>query len=159
EPLILLHGGLGSTDMFADILPALSRTRQVVAIDLQGHGRTADIERPLTFDALADDIAGVMKHLKIDRADVMGYSLGGGVPLRIAVRHAAAVRKLALVSIAFRRDGWYPEVLAAMSQIGPQAAEPLKQSPMYQVYARVAPKLSDWPVLVTKMGELLRVEF
>ena len=94
EPLILLHGGLGATEMFGEVLPLLSKTRRVIAVDLQAHGRTADIDRPMTFEAMADDIAALMKHLEIERADVMGYSLGGGVALRTAIQHPDVVRKL-----------------------------------------------------------------
>lgn len=159
EPLILLHGGLGATEMFAGILPSLSAARQVIAVDLQAHGRTADIDRPLSFAAMADDIAALLKHLGIEKADVMGYSLGGGVALHIAFRHPGAVRKLVVVSTAFKSDGWYPEILAGMSQVGAAAAEPMKQTPMYQVYARVAPKPADWPVLLTKIGGLLRKDY
>jgi pimeloyl-ACP methyl ester carboxylesterase len=158
-PLVLLHGGLGSTDMFAEILPLLSSGRQVIAVDLQAHGRTADIDRPLSFEAMADDIAGLLKHLKIAKADVMGYSLGAGVALRTAVQHPDVVRKLVLVSTAFKRDGWYPEIVAGMSQMGPAAAEPMKQTPMYQLYARVAPRPADWPVLIIKIGDLLRKDY
>jgi pimeloyl-ACP methyl ester carboxylesterase len=159
EPLILLHGGVGATEMFAEILPLLSSTRQVIAADLQAHGRTADIDRPLSMEAMADDIAALIKYLKIEKADVMGYSLGGGVALRTAVQHPELVRKLVVVSTAFRRDGWYPEIVAGMSQMGPQAAEPMKQTPMYPLYARIAPKPADWPVLLTKLGELLRKDY
>src|SRR5882762_11384378 len=140
EPLILLHGGLGATEMFGEILPLLSNTRQVIAVDLQAHGRTADIDRPLSFEAMASDIAALIKHLGIEKADVMGYSLGGGVALRVAVQHPEAVRKLVLVSIAYKRDGWYPEILAGMAQVGAASAEPMKKTPMYQMYARIAPK-------------------
>lgn len=159
EPLVLLHGGLGSTDMFAPIIPSLSNCHQVIAVDLQGHGRTADIERPLSIEALADDVAALLKYLGIERADIMGYSLGGGVALRIAVQHPNVVGKLVLVSAAFKRDGWYPEIQAGMSQIGPAAAEPMKQTPMHKMYATVAPRPGDWPVLLTKMGELLRKDY
>jgi len=159
EPLILLHGGVGATEMFNPILPLLSNTRRVIAVDLQAHGRTADIDRPLTMEAMADDIAALIKHLGIEKADVMGYSLGGGVALRTAIQHPGAVRKLVVVSTAFKRDGWYPEIVAGMAQMGPGAAEPMKQTPMYQMYARIAPKPEDWPVLLTKLGELLRKDY
>ena len=159
EPLVLLHGGLGATEMFVEILPLLSKTRRVIAVDLQAHGRTADIDRPLSFEALADDIAALIKHLGIEKADVMGYSLGGGVALRTAVRHPDAVKKLVLVSTAFKRDGWYPEIVAGMAQMGAAAAEPMKQTPMYHLYARVASKPEDWPVLLTKIGELVRKDY
>ena len=159
EPLILLHGGVGATGMFDVILPSLSNTRRVIAVDLQAHGRTADIDRPLTFEAMADDIAALIKYLGIERADVMGYSLGGGVALRTAVRHPDLVRKLVLVAAAFKRDGWYPEIQAGMAQMGAAAAEPMKQTPMYELYSRVAPRPEDWPVLLTKLGELVNKDY
>jgi pimeloyl-ACP methyl ester carboxylesterase len=87
KPLILLHGGLGANEMFDEVMPALSKGRQVIAVDLQAHGRTGDIDRPLSYDATADDIAALIKHLGIKKADVMGYSVGGGIALRTAVRH------------------------------------------------------------------------
>src|SRR5258708_32053357 len=84
EPLVLLHGGVGAIGMFGPVLTALAEHRQVVAVDLQAHGRTADIDRPLRYELMADDIAGLTRHLGLERADVMGYSLGGGVALRAA---------------------------------------------------------------------------
>src|SRR3989449_6552836 len=84
KPLVLLHGGLGAIEMFGPNLPALAKGRQLIAVDLQGHGRTADIDRPLSVELMADDIAALIKHLKLERADVMGYSLGGGVALQLA---------------------------------------------------------------------------
>jgi pimeloyl-ACP methyl ester carboxylesterase len=159
EPLILIHGGVGATEMFSNIMPTLSSHRRVIAVDLQAHGRTADIDRPLSFEAMAGDVAGLIKYLGIEKADIMGYSMGGGVALRIAVQHPELVRKLVLVSVACRRDGWYPEIVAGMAQMGPAAAEPMKQTPMYQLYARVAPRPADWPVLITKLGDLLRRDY
>jgi pimeloyl-ACP methyl ester carboxylesterase len=159
EPLILLHGGLGATEMFGEVVPLLAKSRRVIAVDLQAHGRTADIDRPMSFEAMADDIAALIKHLGIEKADVMGYSLGGGVALRVAIQHPDAVKKLVLVSIAFKRDGWYPEILAGMAQVSAASAEPMKQTPMYQMYARIAPKPADWPVLLTKTGDLLRKDY
>jgi pimeloyl-ACP methyl ester carboxylesterase len=159
EPLILLHGGLGASEMFAQILPALSSGRQVIAADLQAHGRTADIDRPLSMEAMADDVGALIRYLKIEKADVMGYSVGGGVALQTAVRHPDLVRKLVVVSAAFKRDGWYPEIVAGMAQVSAAAAEPMKQTPMSQLYARIAPKPADWPMLLTKTGELLRKDY
>jgi pimeloyl-ACP methyl ester carboxylesterase len=89
----------------------------------------------------------------------MGYSLGGGVALRTAIQHPESVRKLVLVSTPFRRDGWYPEVRAGMEQMGPHAAEPMKQTPMYELYSAIAPRVEDWPVLLTKQGELLSQDY
>jgi pimeloyl-ACP methyl ester carboxylesterase len=159
EPLILLHGGLGAIQMFGEVLPSLAQNRRVVAVDLQAHGRTADIDRPLSFELMAGDIVALIKHFEIEEADVMGYSLGGGVALRTAILHPEVVRKLVLVSTPFKRDGWYPEILAGMGQMGSQIAEPMKQTPMYQQYASIAPKPEDWPVLLTKLGELLRQDY
>jgi pimeloyl-ACP methyl ester carboxylesterase len=159
QPLILLHGGVGATEMFSPIMPSLSKTRQVIAVDLQAHGRTADVDRPLRCETMADDIAALIKYLGIEKADVMGYSLGGGVALRTAIQHPGVVSKLVAVSTTFKRDGWYPEIVAAMSQMGPGAAEPMKQSPLYQMYARIAPKPADWPVLLTKLGDLLHQDY
>jgi pimeloyl-ACP methyl ester carboxylesterase len=159
EPLILLHGGLQATEMLGGILPALSHNRQVIAVDLQAHGRTTDIDRPLSYEAMADDIAALMKHLGISKADVMGYSLGGGVALRSAIQYSDIVRKLVVVSTVFRHDGWYPAVLAAMAQMGAGSAEMMKPSPIYQTYARIAPRPADWPVLLAKIGDLLRKDY
>ena len=155
RPLILLHGGVGAIEVFGEVLPLLAEGRRVIAVDLQAHGRTADIDRPLSFELMADDIAALIKHLGLEKADLMGYSLGGGVALQTAIRHPEVVRKLVVVSTPFKKDGWYPEILAAMGQMGPEAAEPMKQTPMYQVYASVAPNPEDWPVLLTKLGQLL----
>ncbi|HZW04603.1 MAG TPA: alpha/beta hydrolase [Anaerolineaceae bacterium] len=158
-PLILLHGGLGQVAMFSEVLPLLARTRQVIGVDLQGHGRTADIDRPLRFEFMADDVAALIGHLGLEQADLAGYSLGGGVALQTAVRHPDVVRKLVLISTPFRRSGWFPEVLEGMDQMVPEAAEVMKPSPIYQAYAAVAPRPEDFPRLVGKLGELLREDY
>lgn len=159
KPLILLHGGLGAIEMFAQILPWLRAGRHVIGVDLQGHGRTADIDRPITYEAMADDIAGLIKHLGFDQVDIMGYSLGAGTALQTAIRHPALIRRLVYISSAYKREGWYPEVLDAMSQLGPAAAEGMKPSPIYELYARLAPRPEDWPALVGKVGDLLRQQY
>lgn len=159
RPLVLLHGGAGATEMFNAILPSLSRNREVILADLQCHGRTADIDRPLRYEYLADDVVALVKYLNLEKVDLMGYSLGGGVSLRAAIQHPETVNRLVLVSTTFSRDGWYPEVREAMSQGGPEAAEAMKQTPMYQMYSRIAPKPSDWPVMFTKLGDMLRREY
>jgi pimeloyl-ACP methyl ester carboxylesterase len=159
RPLILLHGGLGALEMFGPNLAALAKGRQVIAIDLQGHGRTADIDRPLSVALMADDIAALIKHLRLDSADVMGYSLGGGVALLTAIRHPEVVRKLVVVSTPFKRSGFYPEILAQQGQVGAAAAEAMKQTPMYQLYAALAPRPEDWPRLLDKIGEAMKQDF
>jgi pimeloyl-ACP methyl ester carboxylesterase len=159
KPLVLLHGGLGAIEMFGPNLPALARGRQVVAVDLQGHGRTADIDRPLSVELMGDDIAALIKHLELERPDLMGYSLGGGVALQTAIRHPEVVGKLVVVSAVFRRSGYYPEILAQQAQVGAAAAEAMKQTPMYQLYSRIAPRPEDWPRLLGKIGELMKRDF
>lgn len=158
-PLVLLHGGLGAIEMMSAALAALAEKRQVIAVDLQAHGRTANIDRPLSHEHMADDIAGLLAHLQIERADVMGYSLGGGVALQTAFRHPQLVRKLVVVSVPARRSAWYDEVRAAMEHVGPGLADMMKQAPMYQLYAKVAPRPQDFPVLLAKTGELIRRDY
>ncbi|MET7935049.1 alpha/beta hydrolase [Streptomyces sp. NPDC005322] len=159
DPLVLLHGGFGAGEMFAPLLPGLAEGRRVILVDLQAHGRTADIDRPLRLESMADDIAALLKHLGLARADVLGYSMGAGVALRTAIQHPDLVRRLVVVSMPARRDGWFPEVTAQMDQMGPAAAEPMKQSPMYEVYARLAPRPEDWPVLVGKSTEMIQRDY
>jgi pimeloyl-ACP methyl ester carboxylesterase len=159
RPLILLHGGLGAIEMFGPNLAELARSRQVIAVDLQGHGRTADIDRPLSVELMADDIAALIKHLRLERPDIMGYSLGGGVALQTAIRHPEVVGKLVVVSTPFRRNGFYPEILTQQAQVGPAAAEAMKQTPMYQLYASIAPRPEDWPKLLGKIGEAMKKDF
>jgi pimeloyl-ACP methyl ester carboxylesterase len=156
RPLVLLHGGAGTIEMWGRALDLLSENRRVVAAELQGHGRTADIDRLLRYEWMADDVAALMEHLHLGKADVMGYSLGGGVALRTAIQHPEVVGKLVLVSTPFKRQGWYPEVLAGMGQgARPESAEALKKTPMYEAYSRVAPSVDDWPVLMSKLAEML----
>ncbi|WP_282692846.1 alpha/beta hydrolase [Streptomyces sp. CC208A] len=159
EPLILLHGGLGAGEMFAPLVPALSEHRRVILVDLQGHGRTADVDRPLRPELMADDIAALIKHLGAEQADLLGYSMGAGVALRVAVQHPRVVRRLVVVSMPCRRDGWHPEVVAAMDRTSAQAAVMMKQSPAYEAYSRLAPRPQDWPVLVGKTAELVQRDY
>lgn len=158
-PLILLHGGLGAIEMFGPNLPALAKGRQVIAVDLQGHGRTADIDRPFSLALMADDIAALVKHLGIARADVMGYSLGGGVALQTAIRHPELVHRLVVVSTPFRRSAFYPDILAQQGQVTAAAAEGMKQTPMYQLYSRVAPRPQDWARLLGKIGAFMQQDY
>jgi pimeloyl-ACP methyl ester carboxylesterase len=158
-PLVLLHGGFAAGEMFGPILPALAKDRRVVLADLQAHGHTADIVRPLRFESMAGDIAALIRHLGLASADVMGYSFGAAVALRTAMQHPAVVRRLVVVSEPCKLDGWYPENAAAMGQLGPEFVEPMMQSPLYESYARNAPRVADFPVLVTKMGQLLGQDY
>jgi pimeloyl-ACP methyl ester carboxylesterase len=159
RPLVLLHGGLGAIEMFGPLLPALAEGRRVIAVDLQGHGRTADIDRPLDAELMADDVAALIRHLKLERPDVMGFSLGAGVALLAAARHPEAVGRIVAVSAILRRSAFYPEILAQQGQVNAQMAEAMKQTPMYQLYASVAPRPQDWPRLLDKIGEAMRAEY
>ena len=159
KPLILLHGGLGALEMFGPNLAALGEGREIIAVDLQGHGRTADIDRPLSVDLMADDIAALIRHLKLERPDIMGFSLGGGVALQTAIRHPDVVGKLVIVSTPFRRNGFYPDILAQQAQVSAEVAEAMKQTPMYQLYASIAPRPQDFPRLLGKIGEAMKKDF
>ncbi|MDM4720172.1 alpha/beta fold hydrolase [Micromonospora sp. WMMA1363] len=159
RPLVLLHGGFGSTAAFAPLLPALTARRRVIAVDLQGHGRTADVDRPLRYESMADDVAALIVRLGLTAVDILGYSLGGGVALRTAIQHPGLVRRLVVVSAPCRRSGWYPEVLAAMAGQDETYGEHMRASPAYQHHVRVAPQPADWSRLWAKSGELLRREY
>lgn len=113
----------------------------------------------MRFEAMADDIAALIKELKLERAAIMGFSLGGAVALRTAIQHPELVERLVLVSTVFKRGGWYPEMTAAMDAMGPEMAERLKQSPMYEAYSRIAPHTEDWPVLVKQLTTALKIEY
>lgn len=156
DPLLLLHGGLGSTDMFAPIMPMLSRDRQVIAVDLQGHGRTTLGDRPIDLEAIGNDLAMLLKQIGYDQVDVLGYSFGGGAGFRLAVQHPEMVRRLALVSAGFAQNGFFPEMLQMQAQVDAEMAEAMKDTPMYQGYMAVAPNPEDFPRLLDRMGEYMR---
>lgn len=151
EPLLLLHGAYMSTDTFGPLLPGLAATRRVVVPDLQAHGRTTDADRPLTYEALADDAAALLAHLDIAHADVVGYSLGAGVALQLAIRHPDAVRRLVSLSGSYRHDGMQPELLEMIPTITP---EMFAGSPFEAAYAEIAPDPGNFPVLVEKLKTL-----
>jgi pimeloyl-ACP methyl ester carboxylesterase len=159
RPLILLHGGLGSGEMFGPILPALAANHQVIAVDLQGHGRTADIDRPFDLRAMGDDIAALIKHLRLDKPDLLGYSLGGGVAFQTAVRHPELIRRLVMVSANIRRSAIYPEMLGQQGQVSAAAAEFMKDTPMYKLYQQVAPRPQDFGRLLDKIGQFMSKDF
>jgi len=149
-----LHGGVVGISMFGGNVDSLAKTRKVIAVELQGHAHTADIDRPMTYEAMADDIATLVKHLELSQVDLMGYSLGGGVALQTVIRHPGIIRKLIVVSAACKRSGMFPEVLAAMEQMGPGAGEMMKQSPLGKMYPGV-----NWATLFTKLGKLLSTDY
>jgi pimeloyl-ACP methyl ester carboxylesterase len=158
-PLILLHGGLGSGDMFGPTVATLAERHTVILPDLQGHGRTADIDRPLDIRLMADDIAALIDHLGLDRPDVAGYSLGGGVAIQLAIRHPEKVGRLVAASAAIRRDATYADILAQQEQVRGTAAEFMKDTPMWELYSRVAPRPDDFPRLLDKIGAAMAQDF
>lgn len=152
QPLVLLHGAYSAIGTsFGKLLPTLAKNRQVIAVELQGHGRTADINRPITYEQMADDVAALLRHLKIDRADIFGYSMGGGVALQISIRHPELVRKLVVASASYNSEGVYPEVWAMISTITPEIFE---GSPFKSEYDSLAPNPQHWPKLVEKLKKL-----
>jgi pimeloyl-ACP methyl ester carboxylesterase len=159
RPLILLHGGLGSGEMFGPVLPALTDHHQVIAVDLQGHGRTADVDRPLDVRLMADDIAALIDHLGLDKPDLVGYSLGGGVSLQTAAKYPAKVGRLVAASANVRTDAIYPEMRVQQGQVSAAAAEFMKDTPMYELYQRVAPRPEDFPRLLDKIGAAMAIDF
>jgi pimeloyl-ACP methyl ester carboxylesterase len=159
RPLILLHGGLGSGEMFGPILPTLAANHNVILVDLQGHGRTADIDRPISVELMADDIAALIRHLGLGKPDVFGYSLGGGVAFFAVAKYPELVGKAVIVSANIRRSAIYPEMLAQQEQVGPEAAEFMKETPMYELYQRVAPRPEDFPKLLGKIGQAMSKHF
>jgi pimeloyl-ACP methyl ester carboxylesterase len=156
EPLLLLHGGLGSIDMFGPLLPQLAAGRQVIAVDLHGHGRTQLGNRKIDLVDIGDDLAVVLDALGYEQVDALGYSFGAGAAFRLAAQHPGKVRRLVLVSGGFAQDGFYPEMLPMQAGVGAGMAEAMKDTPMYQSYAAVAPDVSEFPRLLDAMGELMR---
>ncbi len=150
RPLIMLHGGFGSFDMFATLSPTLAQKHQVIGVDLYGHGRTALTDRPLSFEHLANDIAGLIQHLGLEKVDLLGYSLGAAVALQTAIRHPERVNKLVVISIPFKRAGWHPEIQTGMASIVPEG---FIGTPIYDAYMSVAPKPEDFSRFVATMRE------
>jgi pimeloyl-ACP methyl ester carboxylesterase len=156
-PIILTHGGYGLTSMYADLADRLAEDRQVVAIELQGHGHSPDIARPFRWEDFGDDIAGVIGHLGLSPADLLGHSLGGGASMRCAIQHPQLVRKLIMLSAPHRRDAWFPEILAGFDQMTSATLfDRLRQSPLYEGFLKVAPDSESFSSLIDKTGELLR---
>jgi pimeloyl-ACP methyl ester carboxylesterase len=158
DPLILLHGGFGSLEDFDGVREALGAGRRLVLVDLQGHGRTADRDRPLRMETLADDVAGLIGQLG-GTADVLGYSFGGAVALRLALQHPERVRNLVVVSVAAKRTGNFPEVVAAFDQMDAGFAQILRQTPRWTLYERVAPDPGAFDTVVATAVELLHGDY
>lgn len=152
QPLVLLHGAFSAIGTsFGRVLPLLAKTRQVIAFELQAHGRTADIDRTMTMEAMADDVAAALEQLEIERADILGYSLGGGVALHLAIRHPEAVRKLVLISTSYTLDGIHPGLMDGLGEMKP---EMMFGSPWHDEYMRIAPRPEDFNRLFEKKTQM-----
>jgi pimeloyl-ACP methyl ester carboxylesterase len=147
EPLVLLHGAFGAIDLWGPILTTLAATNQVIAVEFQGHGHTADIDRPFSFEQWADDVAALLDHLAIAQADIVGYSMGAMTGLQLAIRHPALVRKLVAISANYSTDGYYPELLVGLEMMTPDI---FVGTPEEAAYLRHAPNPEDFPALVEK---------
>jgi pimeloyl-ACP methyl ester carboxylesterase len=152
QPLVLLHGAFSAIGTsFGQVLPGLAQGRQVVAVELQGHGRTADIDRPLTLEGMADDVAAAIDQLGIQPADILGYSVGAAVALQLVIRHPEAVRKLVLASVTYTLDGVHPGLMEGLGEMTP---EMMHGSPWHDEYVRIAPRPEDFPTLFAKKTQM-----
>jgi len=149
EPVVLLHGAFMSiTNNWSGWIGELAKTRKVIAVEMQGHGRTGDIDRDITSKNLADDVAALLDHLKIPRADLIGYSMGGGVAMQCAIRHPDKVRKAVVISSMLRRDGAVKEGVDALANL---SADVFKGSPLEDDYKKLSPTPDDFPKFVKRM--------
>ncbi|RPI24888.1 MAG: alpha/beta hydrolase [Chloroflexota bacterium] len=154
QPLVLIHGafsGIGTS--FGALLPGLSRTRQVIAFELQAHGRTADIDRPLSIELMADDVAAAIRHLGFEQADIFGYSMGSNVALHAVIRHPDVVRKLVLASVTYKLSGVHPGLMEGLAEMKP---EMMFGSPWHEEYMRIAPHPEDFATLFAKKTQMDR---
>ena len=156
RPLVLLHGAYMTIGMLGAVLPGLAATRRVIAAEQQGHGHTADIARPITYEQMADDTAALLAHLGVGRADILGYSMGGATALQLAIRHPAVVRKLVIASASYTSDGMHAVAREAFPSITPEL---FAGSPIEEAYQRTAPHPGDFPKLVQKLTQLDTTEF
>jgi pimeloyl-ACP methyl ester carboxylesterase len=149
DPVVLLHGSFMTiTNNWTGWIGELSKTRKVIALEMQGHGRTADIKRDFTFNNLADDVAALLDFLKIPRADLIGYSMGGGVAMQCAIRHPDKVRKVVSISAVFRLDGWVKEAHDAFPKL---TAETFKGSPIETEYKKLSPTPDEFPNFIKRV--------
>jgi pimeloyl-ACP methyl ester carboxylesterase len=154
QPLVLLHGAFSAIGTsFGEVLPGLAETRQVIAFEMQAHGRTPDIDRPLSYEQLADDVAVAIQHLGIEKADIFGYSTGAAIAMRVAIRHPEVVRKLVLASVTYNLEGVHPGLMDGLGEMTP---EMMYGSPWHEEYVRIAPDPEHFDTLFAKKTEMDR---
>lgn len=158
EPLVLLHGGLMTIGEMATLLEPLAKTHKVIAVELQGHGRTADTDRPLAMETMGDDIAALLDHLSIQKADIAGLSLGAAVGLRTAIQHPEKVHRLVVISTPYAKNGWYPEAQKGMGGVGAAMAENMMQRPTGK-FSKGWPEPQRFPQFLDKMGRMLGASY
>ena len=150
-PLVVLHGAYMTVEAMGPVVPGLAESRQVIGVELQGHGHTADVDRPFSYEQMADDTAALLRHLGIAQADLFGFSMGGGAALQFAIRHPELLRKLVVVSASYASDGMHPELLEMIPTLSPEV---FAGSPIEEAYLRTAPNPDDFPTLVAKLKRL-----
>jgi pimeloyl-ACP methyl ester carboxylesterase len=158
EPLVLIHGGLTTIGEMQGWIRPLAERRQVIAVELQGHGRTAENGRPMTFAAMGDDIAALLNHLKIQKADVVGHSLGGASAIRTAIQHPNKVRRLVVISSPYARSGWFPETREGMSHVGASMTKAIMQTPTGKL-SLAWPEPQRFPEFLDKLGKMLSEDY
>jgi pimeloyl-ACP methyl ester carboxylesterase len=158
EPLVLIHGGLTTIGEMEGWVQPLAKTRQVIAVEMQGHGRTSDTDRPMSFVTMGDDIAALLNYLQIPKADLAGHSFGGASAIRGAIQHPDKVRRLVVISSPHARSAWYPEVQEGMSQVGAALAENMMQTPTGK-FSRQWPEPQRFPQFLDKMGKLMSEDY
>jgi pimeloyl-ACP methyl ester carboxylesterase len=158
DPVILLHGGLMTIPEMMPLIQSLGSERTVIAVELQGHGRTADTDRPLSIETLGNDVAALIADLGLKKPDVIGYSFGGAVALRTAIQHPDFVRRLIVLSTPYARSGWYPEVLEGMSQVNSKMAEQLMKVPV-GIASQKWPEPERFPQFLDKMGAMMAEDY
>jgi len=158
EPLVLIHGGLTTIVQMQGWVQTLAKTRQVIAVEMQGHGRTADTDRPMSWTQMGEDIGALLDHLKIPKADLVGHSFGGASAIRAAIQHPDKVRRLVVISSPHARSAWYPEAQKGMSEVGAAMAENVMQTPTGK-FSQQWPQPQRFPQFLDKMGKMLSEDY
>jgi pimeloyl-ACP methyl ester carboxylesterase len=158
EPLVLLHGGLTTIEEQAIWIETLAKARKVIALELQGHGRSPDTERPISLETFGDDVAAVVDALGLERADLVGHSLGADAAIRAAIQHPEKVQRLVVISTAYAKRGWYPETQEGMASVGAEMADSVRQTPTGKL-SEQWPNPERFPLFLDKMGEMMGKDY